>query len=512
MRRAPLVVALAAIAGLALLLAFAPDYLISRGYPLDDSWIHAVYGRAFARTGSLQYNPGIPATGSTSPLWSVLLAAPHLFGQTPGMVVLLTKLLGFALHIAAAVVLYFALGSATESAALRVVGAGLVACDPDMVAAAVSGMEIPLATLAACGVLLAARRGGFLAYAALCTITPWARPELGVLCFAIPVALFLRRDHRRLRTTLAAAVCGTAISFGLLALRNLAVSGRPLPATFYAKVGQASDSLLAGQLLGFGQLLDGLAIVDSSVLLTLLGVVAAAVVVSKDGGDDVAAAAAFASALLFFAISFVLVPPVDPGAFYHQRYVLPTVPLLVGAVPQLAHRLIASCLRPAHHRVARLAVLTLLVASVLVGSSTRYPRLANDARNIDDVQVAIGRVLANAPASDVVWVTDAGAIRYFGNGFVVDLIGLNTPEMLGPDAQAYLDAHPPRYIEIVPGWMRLDEASSQKLEAQHFTPSTPYTVTGFLEMSSQWLARCPSTLDSGRMTVHLGTFHFACAR
>jgi hypothetical protein len=510
-RGAPWLVALAAVAGLALLMACAPDYFPSRGYPLDESWIHAVYGRALARTGSWQYNPGIPTSGSTSPLWSLLLAAPHLLGGSPGTVVLLTKLLGFALHIAAALVLYFALGSATSSSLLRAVGASLVACDPDLVAAAVSGMEIPLAALAACGVLLAARRGGFVTYAVVCATAPWARPEVGVLCFAIPAGLFLQRDRRRLRTTLAAAVCGITVSFGLLALRNLAASGRPLPATFYAKVGRGSASLLTDQWLGFGELLNHLVIADSSVLLALLGLVAVATLVSKEGGDDVAAATAFASALMFFAISFVLVPPVDPGAFDQQRYVLPAVPLLVGAVPQLADRLMRSWLRPAHHAVARLAVLVLLVASVLVGSTTRYPHLANDAHNVDDVQVASGRVLAGAPASDVIWVTAAGAIRYFGNAFTVDLVGVNTPDMLGPNAQAYLDAHPPRYIEIVPGLTSVDKASSQMLEAQHFTPSTPYTVTGFPAMFSQWLVRCPPTLVSGQISIGLRTFHFTCA-
>ena len=510
-RGTPWLVTLAAVGGLLLLMAFAPDYLPSRGYPLDESWIHAVYGRSVAQTGSLQYNPGIAAPGSSSSLWSLLLAAPHLLHGSPGTVVLATKLLGFALHIAAALVLYFALGSATSSSLLRAVGAGLVACDPDLIAAAVSGMEIPLAALVACSVLLAARRGGFVTYAMVCATAPWARPEVGVLCFAVPVGLFLGRDRRRLRTTLAAAVCGNTLSFGLLALRNIAVSGRPLPATFYAPVGEGSASLLTDELRGFGELLDHLVIADSSVLLALLGVVAVATLVSNDVGDDVAAATGLASALLFFAVSFVLVSPRDPGAFSSQRYVLPAVPLLVGAVPQLADRLIRSWLRPAHHAVARLALLLLLVASVLVGSTTRYPRLTNDAHNIDDVQVASARVLAGAPALDVIWVTAAGAIRYFGNAFTVDLTGVNTPEMLGPNAQAYLDAHPPRYMEIVPGLTHVDQASAQMLEGQQFTPSTPSTVTSFPAMSSQWLVRCPPTLVSGQISSGLGTFHFACA-
>ena len=43
----------AALAALALLVISAPDYLPRLGYPLDDAWIHAVYGRAIARDFSL---------------------------------------------------------------------------------------------------------------------------------------------------------------------------------------------------------------------------------------------------------------------------------------------------------------------------------------------------------------------------------------------------------------------------------------------------------------------------
>jgi hypothetical protein len=48
------------------------------GFRLDDAWIHMVYGRELAETGLLAYNRGVPATGSTSPLWAGLLGLVHL--------------------------------------------------------------------------------------------------------------------------------------------------------------------------------------------------------------------------------------------------------------------------------------------------------------------------------------------------------------------------------------------------------------------------------------------------
>jgi len=49
-----------------------------KGFPLDDAWIHLVYGREISRGGYLAYNSGEPATGSTSPIWAYLLGIIHL--------------------------------------------------------------------------------------------------------------------------------------------------------------------------------------------------------------------------------------------------------------------------------------------------------------------------------------------------------------------------------------------------------------------------------------------------
>jgi hypothetical protein len=38
------------------------------GFPLDDSWIHQVYGRNLAQTGQWAFVPGVPSAASTSPL------------------------------------------------------------------------------------------------------------------------------------------------------------------------------------------------------------------------------------------------------------------------------------------------------------------------------------------------------------------------------------------------------------------------------------------------------------
>ena len=52
------------------------------GFPLDDAWIHQTYARNLGLHGIMAFSPGEPSTGSTSPAWTVLLAAGYLL-QVP---------------------------------------------------------------------------------------------------------------------------------------------------------------------------------------------------------------------------------------------------------------------------------------------------------------------------------------------------------------------------------------------------------------------------------------------
>ncbi len=509
-RVALLSILFAAVAGLAELALVAPDYLAGQGFPLDDAWIHAVYGREIARAGSFAYNPGVPATGSTAPLWSAAVAVPHLMARHVGGVILLIKLLGFGLHVLMALLVYTAIGERNKHAGMRLAGAMLVAFHPDLIRGSVSGMEIPLAALAAVGLVCAAPRAGVIGYAALSAVAALARPELAVVSISVPFVMCLRRDRGR-ASTVAGAMVGNGVAFGLLATRNLVVSGLPLPATFYAKVGGGGVGPGEAVWMGFADLLGRVAIADSPLIIGALLVVSGVQLWIKNAQrGQMIAASAFLSGLLFCAVSFLLVTPRDPDAFYHQRYILPVVPLIVAPIPLLADEVIRWCLAAPQRRLGRIAFLGLLGASLVIGAPERFRRLANDARNVDDVQVAVGRFLAPASSSDVVWAVDAGAIRYFGNAFVVDMMGLNSWQLLGSRAQQYLDAHQPDFIEVVPGWSSLDEESSRQLRGVHFGPSTEYTVTSFSPMQNHWLVRCDPGAWAGRFVIGPRSFLFAC--
>jgi len=505
-------VVLAGAVSFAALLFVAPDYLVARGFPLDDSWTYAVYARSVAHSGTFAYNPGIPATGAMSPLWALLLAVPHLVASNVFTFVLSVKLLGFALHVAASLLLLRALGDGVDVRPAQLAGAMLVAFHPDLVSASMSGVEVPLANVAAVSVLLAAGRSSAQLFGAVCLLAPLVRPELTVLCVAVPVALFARRSNRRLGIFVGAAIIGTAVSLACIGMRNLAVSGLALPAAFYTSVSLGGLGLVDRQFAGWRELLAQFAIADSSVLLAAATLVAGRAFLGRESASTpvLRAAAGLVSALAFCIVSFAVFPPADADAFSSRRAVLPVLPLIVGSMPVLLCEVIPRRLLPARPmRFVQFAILVLLVASVLVRVNLRFGALVADAQTVD-AAVAIGKQLASAKPDQTVWAVDAGAVRYFGGGFVVDLRGVNSTEMLGPKAAAFLTRHRPRYIQTEAEQLRVEVEAPERLQA---IPVRTFPVSAATSQarSQQWIVVCSDPDVIGNIVMRDRRLPFRCA-
>jgi len=509
-----LVVLVAALAGLAGLVRLMPAYLTLQGFPLDDAWVHAVYARSLAEAGLLAFNPGIPAPGITSPLWAALLALLRLLAPDPETLVLASKLAGFALHAGAAVLVLRSLSAAGAAVPERLLGAGLVALHPDLIAGSVSGVEIPLAALAGCALLWAAQHERPWRYAAVSLLVPAVRPDLVVLSCAIPLAVIGGADRARLARFVGAAVAASLLPLVLLLGRDLALVGSLLPVVPPAAV---ETSLVDAQVLGFGRLLGQVPVTDSS-FLVLLAAAAAVWCLWQGTAPGRLPAAALLVGLGFCVVSFALFPPAPPstatGAFTvaDQRYVLAALPLIVGTLPAVLRRGAAPLLAPRTLFVLRCALAALLVVSLAVHAPRRYMHLANDAQAVDDLQVSAGRSLRAVAPGDAVWAVFPGAIRYFGNGHVVDLSGARSPEVRGPGAASFLSAHPPRFIEIVPGRTEVDPEARRRMKGMRFQTRTRDTWTGSVEQVEQWLALCADETVAGHIRVDHQVLPFRCAR
>jgi hypothetical protein len=458
---------------------------IADGFPLDDAWIHMVYGRSLATEGLLAYNPGVAATGSTAPLWSACVGLAHLLlqGVSVGAVVAGVQILGGLLHLLTVIVAGDLAARLSGERKIGLLAGMLVAWSPPLAAVALSGMEATLAglllVLGVRAALLAAwwRAGVFLALA--CT----ARPEAAAV--GVVVAVFSLPDLRGKGGAGMRAAMGLIAPAVVLAalwlVYNHAATGRLLPATFYFKQDAAAGALPGRLATAFGPLLGQVA--------PFKGYVAWLAAAGLLWRPDRRMLLPLAAGLAFLVANVAVLPPVDPAAFYHLRYVLPAVPLLAAALAVGAHRLELR-LPP---RLLNMVPAALLALAAMGGFATLGPvarHLHNDVRNIDEVQVSLGKWLDANTAPDA-WIgaTDAGAVRYFARRPAIDLLGLNTPEFHW-DAENYRPAHPVDAVACMPAWVSPDPATGVHVMAIRETGR--YTVTSFPEMARQVVLAIPN--------------------
>ncbi len=479
------------------------------GFRLDDAWILAVYGQGLLEDGFLSYVPGIPSTGCTSPLWGAVFALVHaLFGETTDGVVVATALVSASLQVWLAVYSGLLLFRLTRVALAGAVAGGLVAMATPFAAAAFSGMEVVLTgLLLLTGVGAAARKrwlssGLFLALAAL------SRPESATV--ALVVGTFAALDAEspsNAARRLARFGMPLALGAGLFIGYDLWASGAPLPATFYAKKSTALLDLPRRFSVAFEYILS--AVPPLAVGLgwfALLGFVPGDSSAQPDSAKPRRATLILPviAGLAYLAANLYLIDPRDPVAFYHQRYLLPAVPLILVGLTLGAWRLGSST----GSRLARLPIGLLALLSILQAGFTVVPEsrhLHNDVRNINEVQRTLGKWLGERIAPGT-WIaaSDAGAIRYFSGLPTIDVLGLNTPEMLGHDEQ-FIREHPVAAIAVMPAWLwvREPEAISvlRRVRTEH------YSVTGEPTMAEQLVVvanpNFERTNDAGP-TIRLG--------
>ena len=191
------------------------------GFPLDDAWIHQVYARNLGWYGQWAFTLGQPSAGSTSPLWTFLLA------------------IGYALRIDYAVwtitINAILLGVLTflvmQVANLRYV-ALLIPLEWHLVWAAASGME----TILFCVLIVAAWffvNRSPLTCGVMIGLAVWTRPEGATLLPFCAWALWAADGGGiRFLKRLGVMIAGAALITIPYLLFNLSLSGQIFPNTF----------------------------------------------------------------------------------------------------------------------------------------------------------------------------------------------------------------------------------------------------------------------------------------
>jgi hypothetical protein len=439
------------------------------GFPLDDSWIHLQFARNLAEGQGFSFNPGVPSSGSTAPLWTILLAVPLAAG-IPAL--LAAKALGIALTGVSAVAAAALTVRLSGSRGGALVAGLAVAVSPRVAWSALSGMEVPLYTaltmLAVLAYIDAVESGRGARWALWAGLAVWARPETLVAGAVLSVAWMAGAGRdlrtRRLRTGWwqPPAIVATLVA-GFFAF-NVWVGGRPLPNTFYAKhygmgtaasigEGRYADALLdlarypvnlVGDLVWWlashGGLLFGAALPGALLLLGLAG--------AARRGAWTVLAVVIATPLAKGVMAPQPIMLVHDGRYVLHLLVLALVVCACGVV--LLARIVS---RP-------WIVWALAAAGLVQMGGATYSAMttyAAEVRNINDLQVRTGRWLAAHTAPDArVATNDIGAIAFFSRRFVLDTEGLVTPDAIWDKRMwridRFLERSRPDLVVIFPEW------------------------------------------------------------
>jgi hypothetical protein len=473
-------------AGLAVFMAREGALAGTRGFPLDDSWIHLRFARNLAEGAGFSYNPGVPVSGSTAPLWTVLLAGAFWLGAD-GLAS--AKAVGVALAAGVVLATWRLATAWTRSRGLGLLAGVLVAGSGPLLWGALSGMEVVLAALLTTAGLLAHTQNRAWAAGALTGLACLARPEAGLLLPLIWLA-----GPVTARRTLAVAAPTVATLAPWVAF-NLWTTGQPFPATAAAKVEggllaalsgirePVREALLGRPLAFAGEWATWLWSVNALLPLLVLPGLAALWV---RAGRSLALPA---SVLLVHPLAMALLAAYRGPGFQEGRYSIHLLPLAfaVAVTALTPPGPVAAAGRGARPLRRGLALGLIAAGALAIGpAASRYGWAV---QNIDAMQVHLGHwVHDRTPPAARLALNDVGAIAYLSRREVVDLMGLVSPAIIAARRQGeagileFLDGACPDYLVIFPDWFPALATRTDYFTPIHRVRLAHNTVAGSDEM------------------------------
>lgn len=483
---APLLVVAAALSSALLFLAREQMIAGSWGFSLDDSWIHATFARNVATGHGFSFNPDEPVSGSTGPLYSLILAA--LYSLTHEMI-WSAKALGILCHALSTLFVFRAAQRLNPHEGLASLLCGLlVALSPSLVWASVSGMEISLYLLfVSVGIYLYVS-GRAVSAAAVWAAGVWVRPD-GL--FLVCLSLLGSRSLLKQKLLVIAPILAGYFAF------NLAIGHSLLPQTvatkthFGVQLGERTFNLLRewGALWGIPYRTNDQ--LDHPALLFPFMLVGAALAARKHW--------LLALYWLGLPIAFSLFREHSAS---HKRYILYVVPfgmlLATHGALFLARRTI-----PGAHRVvvAAFGAVCLLWQGVYLDQ--KATNHGWNVQNINGMQVTLAKIASQVTEPGAtVGASDVGAIGYYSGRRVVDLMGLVTKKRTLPEN---LTLYRPAVIIVDMEWFteyaRRDSASNY-FAFYDADSSHRYTALGGVELLHNTISSTNQMIMFLRQELH----------
>ncbi|HEY6422226.1 MAG TPA: hypothetical protein VIY28_03050 [Pseudonocardiaceae bacterium] len=413
--------------------------------PLDDAYIHLQYGSQLGQGRLFQYNTGDPiSAGASSLLYAVVLGVAYAAGFQGKL--LLPFAVGFGvLCFSLTASCVYALGRRLAGTQVGVWSGLLVALSGPLLWGATSGMEIGLVALLVVASLLLFTReaplGRFTFTPILAALLALARPEglifaaalSGAMCWTIFGRIRRRRCARttglaRVAWSLLPLAAGTGqLLFYKLATGSMVANGVQSKSLLYDRPVFYPTEFIdraAVNLRGFLEVFGGLSTHEftfpGAIFFVVLGVFCLVTRSSAWRPLVVAVTAGLVAVM-------VSVSTLVSAHAHNLRYMQPFMPVFILlSVAGVCGLLGAVRIGNSQRTVAHGLLATVLVFS-LISLPTWALRLGQEAATIRETDVSVGNwINGNLPPDATVGVKDVGAVKYFSNHRVVDLIGLTT--------------------------------------------------------------------------------------
>ena len=411
------------------------------GFPLDDSWIHQVYGRNLAQTGRWEFVPGEPSSASTSPLYTVILALGYLLNVP---FALWAHGVGtLALALTGSIGARMAERLAPQTRWVGLVTGIVMVITWHHVWAAASGMETMIfAMLTLAGMAVAWRelddhstnprdivlRGVF--FGVVAGILTLARPEGIALIGLIGLALLVVRPQGTFDRVLIYGVAAGISFLVVLApylLLNLQITGGLLPDTVAAKHIGLRNLLAESFITRLWNMVTPL--LAGGQLFLVPGIIFFVVQLLQ---RRTLRSLFYWIPLAWGVALIVMYAAYLPAYFQHGRYVIPALPalLLVGVIGSFG---LLNAVRGS--MFGRVLVRSALIAGAAVFAYFAFiwgPSIyRTDVRIIEEEMVTAARWVAdNLPDDELLVLHDIGAVGYFAPRPLLDVAGLISPEIV----------------------------------------------------------------------------------
>ncbi len=428
------------------------------GFTIDDSWIHFVYAQRIFQGIPWQYSPGYPSTGSTSPLWSVILSLPFFLSQETNTIILMVYLISIIFYIACTFLVGKLIQYVTEASIWGYVGVLGFILIPRNTWLMLSGMETPLFVfmlLLGCFVLNSENHKTDFVIGVIIGLAFLSRPEGGIILgFATGVRFLYLLISRNIdiERLVAHAIIPmvTLIVASPWIIHCLHVTGLPLPDTFYVKAHVPQAYEIEAWNFWWNLL-------SISMPFLLFGTFSGIILFFKKQPYPWILA-------VMLTLLYRLSSPYA-ALINNLRYLVPVFLLIfvsaIAAVGIIIQQVQRKLKKPDINLnlevIAIIITVFMLIIPLISGYSSQSIYYAKAVRTVNEQHVVIGKWLNENTSQDAVFAShDAGALVYYANRTFIDIVGLVSPEiahgnMTTQELLQYLKDRNCSYIVSFPG-------------------------------------------------------------